>query len=183
MTIIVEQDTTSLIFRLVGDTYATAKAWEDTLDSRVFKHEIATGLTPSGRPVDDTWLKVAHLAQDQGIRIPPWYGSIQGAYSYEFRFLPNSPIVHCSNSETGDTLELTNTAASTAALPIEGAYLGFPIDGQSYFQLSNWEHWDATQACSSRYHYRFVPTTVVGIARVYDSISRTEIDITDYGED
>jgi hypothetical protein len=186
MPIIVEQHETALIFRLVGDTYISAKTWEDTIDARVFDHELATGQTPRGFPLDDMWLKVAHLAHQQGIHIPPWYGTTQGAYCYEFQFTLQGLRLRCSNSETGDSLELVEHSAGLQPIPAADTstrYMGFPIDGPSYQQLVAWECWEAQHARTSRYHYRFVPTTVIGIATVYDNKTGNEIDVTNYGDD
>jgi hypothetical protein len=61
--------------------------------------------------------------------------------------------------------------------------MGFPIDGLSYQRLVAWERWEPRQARTPRYQYRFVPTTVIGIASVYDSETGNEIDVTDYGDD
>ena len=185
MPIIVEHHNAALIFRLVGDTYISAKTWEDAIDARVFDHELATGQTLRGFPLDDMWLKIARLAHEQGLPIPPWYGTTQGAYRYEFQFTSQGLLLRCSNSETSDTLELVESTAATQPIPevdTSSSYMAFPIDGPSYQRLAAWACREARQARISRYHYRFVPTTVIGIATVYDSETGNEIDVTDYGD-
>jgi hypothetical protein len=185
MPITVEHHNTALIFRLVGATYISTQTWEDAIDAHVFDHQLATGHTLRGFPLDDMWRKIARLAHEQGLHIAPWYGTTQGAYRYEFQFTSEGLLRRCSNSETGDTLELVESTAApqpTSEVDASTKYMGFPIDGPSYQRLMAWECWEARQARTSRYHYRFVPTTVIGIATVYDSQTGNEIDVTDYGD-
>ncbi|MEM8532727.1 MAG: hypothetical protein AAGF95_17915 [Chloroflexota bacterium] len=71
MTIIVAQNDTELAFCLVGDTYISAKNWEETIDGRVLDHQLTTGQTWRGSPISEKLLKVMNLAHEQGARIPP----------------------------------------------------------------------------------------------------------------
>ena len=184
MTIIVAQNDAVLTFRLVGDTYISVKNWEEMIDSRVVDHQLTTGQTWRGSPISEKLLKVMHLAREQGARIPPLYGMTQGAYRYEFRFTPEGLLLHCLNSETRDTLEFAeHTPVIQSIIEFDASieYMGFSIDELSYQRLVAWEYWEIDQACTSRYYYRFVPTTIGCVIVVYDSKSNSDIDLTDWG--
>ncbi|NOK59578.1 MAG: hypothetical protein GFH27_549285n102 [Chloroflexi bacterium AL-W] len=184
MTIIVAQNDTALAFCLVGDTYISVKNREEMIDSRVLDHQLTTGQTWRGSPISEKLLKVMHLAHEQGARIPPLYGMIQGAYRYEFRFTPEGLLLHCLNGETGDTLELAEHAPVIQPITEFDAsieYMVFSVNELSYQWLVAWEYWEAQQAYNSRYYYRFVPTTIGCFVVVYDSESGSEIDLTDWG--
>lgn len=93
-------------------------------------------------------------------------------------------MLHCLNSETGDILELAQhipVIQSIIEFDASIEYMRFSIDELSYPRLVAWEHWKTEQARTSRYHYRFVPTTIGCVIVVYDSESDNEIDLTDWG--
>lgn len=160
-----------------ADIRATIDAWEAANDERVLEHELLTGQSLRGRRVDEMWLRVARMAAEQGTRIPPYYGTIQDAYSYTLSFSSNHLVFRGHNSETDDELVL-NSAWPLEEEPQDNMSILFEIVGRAYRTLARWSFWNRDEAFSSRYSYLFVPTTIGCFILATDLTNGEEQDLT-----
>ena len=160
-----------------ADIRAAIDTWEATNDGRVLKHELLTGQSLRGRPLDDRWLYIARMAAEQGTRIPPYYGTIQDAYSYTLSFSSNHLVFRCRNSETDDELVLHSPWPPRGESQ-DGTSILFEIVGRAYRTLARWSIWNRDEAFSGRYTYLFVPTTIGCFISVTDTITGEECDLT-----
>jgi len=73
-----------------------------------FSNKNFIGHSPRGIELDSEMLEVMRLAVERGKMIPPWYGVSQGAYVYEFVPTTAGLIIKVKNTETGDSIDLTD---------------------------------------------------------------------------
>jgi hypothetical protein len=102
-----QQPPTSLIFTLDEAQTGRYYQWRQEIETRVFQHQITTGTTLQGTPLDPDMLTMLRDIAAAG-EVQPYYGSIAGAYT--FRFTPTSlgVAVTVRNSETGDEINLSD---------------------------------------------------------------------------
>jgi hypothetical protein len=99
--------TEEIVFRITGEQVRRLREWKRAVDERAFKQALETGLSPRGAPLDKDTLAMMRLAAEQGA-IVPVYGAIQGAYVYSFVPTTLGLVVKVENTETGDSIDLTN---------------------------------------------------------------------------
>jgi len=97
-----------IVFRISGKRYQRLLEWERAVDERVFKQELETGRSPRGVELSPDTLEIMRLAVKRGKALPPWYGVSQGAYVYEFVPTTAGLIIKVKNTETGDSIDLTD---------------------------------------------------------------------------
>lgn len=97
-----------IVFRIAGKQYQQLTEWEHSIDEKVLRQELETGRSPRGVEIDKDWLMMARMAVEHGQIIPPWYGASQGAYVYKFIPTTLGLVVKVENTETGDSIDLTD---------------------------------------------------------------------------
>ena len=131
----------------------------------------------------------------------PYYGAggSRGACGYTLRRNDSGYTVNVENVTVKESFEFHDRATDKrepfkaylqtwAAVNLKlgkvaKPYLIFKINGKELSNLRNWEHWNKTQALTSRYVYRFglVSMGRLGYTICLDDIqSGEEINITDY---
>ena len=102
------QPANEIVFKIAGKQYRQLIEWERSIDERVLRQELETGRSPKGIELDEDWLKAVKGALADGVTLPPWYGASQGAYVYTFVPTTLGLIIKAENTETGDSIDLTD---------------------------------------------------------------------------
>jgi hypothetical protein len=179
MSIQIQLTDDGITFKISGPHAQKLSEWRSVIDDRVLEYELESGYSLRETKLDTDWLRAAKAARDRGVKLPPWYGVTQGAYVFEFNLTGANAPVRCYNSETTDSLTLSN--AQTPSIESKTSQdVRFQVRKQQLRPLLKWGTLSNWRTLPRRCIFQFVPTTVGCIVKVRRLNTGDWIDITDY---
>lgn len=157
--------------------------WEVNLDKIVFDEQIKTGSFHGQFPVDDNRRVRMRDSRDKGI-IRPYYGAINAcACAYTLQIMQPQCIIGVEHEVTNEKTFFEDTVSilqKDASVMNDDFKKGFVIEEQEYRTLQKWENWNEKDEFTSRYIYRFFPTSIGLVIKVTDTHTKDQIDISAY---
>lgn len=174
-----------LCFSLPENIKKQMDDWEAALDKMVFDEQIMTGSFRGKFSIDDAHRSLLEKRREKGI-IRPYYGAINaGACTYTLQVtLPSCTIgIEHTVVEEKASFEDTVTILQAEASEVTRNHKpDFMIKEQEYQSLQKWDLWNADDEFTSRYIYRFSPTSIGLGIKVMETLTKEQIDITDYSD-
>jgi hypothetical protein len=175
-----------LCFSFSEDVNKRINTWESDLDKMVLDEQITTGSFRGRFPIDDDQRSLLENMRKEGI-IQPYYGAINpSACNYALQI--NPPICTIGIEHTTVEEKISFDENTTIILQAKASEValnhkhGFMIKKKEYQSLQKWDLWNEDDEFTSRYIYTFSPTSVgVGI-KVTETLTKDQIDISDYSD-
>jgi hypothetical protein len=159
------------------------KDWQATLNKMVFDEQIKTGSFHGRFPIDDNRRARMQGLLEKGV-IQPYYGATSGnACVYTLQVSPPTCIVGAEHQVAEekvtyeDSVIINEIDASTMD---DDFKKGFVIEDQGYRTLQEWKNWNAQDEFTSRYIYKFLPSSMGLVITIIDTFTNDQIDISDY---
>lgn len=157
--------------------------WEVNMDKIVFDEQIKTGSFHGQFPVDDNRRVRMQDSRDKGI-IRPYYGAINArACAYTLQIMPPKCIIGVEHEVINENTFFEDTVSilqKHASVMIRHKNNGFIVEEKEYRTLQKWENWNEKDEFTSRYIYRFFPTSIGLVIKVTDTHTKDQIDISGY---
>jgi hypothetical protein len=174
-----------LCFSLPENIKKQMDDWETALDKVVFDEQIMTGSFRGKFSIHDAHRSLMEKLREKGI-IQPYYGAINaGACTYALQVTPPTCTIGAEHTvvEVKTSFEDTVTILQAEASEVARNHKpDFMIKEQEYQSLQKWDLWNAADEFTSRYIYRFSPTSIGLGLEVMQTLTKEQIDITDYDE-
>jgi hypothetical protein len=159
--------------------------WEAALDKMVFDEQIMTGSFRGSFSIDEAQRFLMEKLREEGI-IQPYYGAINaGACTYTLQIAPPTCAISVKHTIVEEQASFEDTVTilqAEASEVVRNHKQGFMIKEKEYLSLQKWELWNADDEFSSRYIYTFSPTTIGLGIKVMETLTKEQIDITDYSD-
>jgi hypothetical protein len=157
--------------------------WEVNLDKIIFDEQIKTGSFHGQFPVDDNRRTRMQESLEKGI-IRPYYGAINArACAYTLQIMPPKCVIGVEHEVINEKTFFEDTVSilqKDASVMNDDFRKGFVIEEQEYRTLQKWKNWNEKDEFTSRYIYRFFPTSIGLVIKVTDTHTKDQIDISDY---
>ena len=157
--------------------------WELNLDKIVFDEQIKTGSFHGQFPVDDNRRIRMQGSRDKGF-IHPYYGAINGrACAYTLQIIPPKCVIGVEHEVINEKIFFEDTVSilqTDASVMIRNKNNRFIVEEKEYRTLQKWENWNEKDEFTSRYIYKFFPTSIGLVIKVTDTHTKDQIDISDY---
>lgn len=157
--------------------------WRTTLNKMVFDEQIKTGSFHGRFPIDDNRRSRMQGLLEKGI-IQPYYGATSAnACLYTLQVSPPTCIIGAEHQVVEekvtyeDSVIINEIDASTMD---DDFKKGFVIEEQAYRTLQEWKNWNAQDEFTSRYIYKFLPSSMGLVITIIDTSTKDQIDISDY---
>ncbi|MDM7986624.1 MAG: hypothetical protein QUS13_04770 [Smithella sp.] len=157
--------------------------WQTTLNKMVFDEQIKTGSFHGRFPIDDNRRSRMQGLLEKGI-IQPYYGATSANASiYTLQVSPPTCIIGVEHKVVEqkvsyeDAVIIHKIDASTMD---DDFKKGFVIKEQEYRTLQEWKNWNAQDEFTSRYVYKFSPSSIGLAITIIDTFTNDQIDISDY---
>ena len=157
--------------------------WQTTLNKMVFDEQIKTGSFHGRFPIGDNRRSRMQGLLEKGI-MRPYYGATSAnACSYTLQVSPPTCIVGVEHAivekkvSYEDSVVILETDESAMDDDLKK---GFIIEGQGYRALQEWKNWNAQDEFTSRYIYKFSPSSIGLAITIIDASTKEQIDISDY---
>jgi hypothetical protein len=173
-----------LCFSLPENIKKQMDDWEMAWDKVVCDEQIRTGSFRGRFSIKASCRAHMEKLREKGI-IRPYYGAIGGACAYTLQVTPPTCTIGVEHTVVEektsfeDTITILQAGASEVA---RNHKQDFMIKEQEYQSLQKWDLWNAADEFTSRYIYRFSPTSIGLGIKVMETLTKEQIDITDYDE-
>ena len=159
--------------------------WQVALDKMVFDEQMKTGSFHGRFPIGDTQQIRLQKMHEKGI-IRPYYGATSvNACTYSLQVILPTCIVGVEHEVANerasfeDTVEILQVDASVI---VRNQKKGFIVTEKEYLALQEWKNWNAKDEFTSRYIYKFSPSSIGLAITVIDTQTKEQVDISDYGD-
>ena len=157
--------------------------WQTTLNKMVFDEQIKTGSFHGRFPIGDNWRSRMQGLLEKGI-MRPYYGATSAnACSYTLQVSPPTCIIGIEHEIVEKKVSYEDSVAmleTDASVMDDDFKKGFVIEEQEYRTLQEWKNWNAKDEFTSRYVYKFSPSSIGLAITVIDTSTKEQIDISDY---
>ncbi|MEI7638725.1 MAG: hypothetical protein WCJ37_15550 [Syntrophus sp. (in: bacteria)] len=157
--------------------------WQAPLDRIVFDEQMTTGSFHGSFPINDNQrLRMQELQEKGNIR--PYYGATNSsALTYTLQVTPPTCIIGVEHEVVNERVSFEDTVdlIQEDESRIAGIHKqGFMVEEKEYRTLQKWKNWNAKEEFTSRYIYKFLPSSIgLGIT-ITDAHTKEQIDISDY---
>lgn len=172
-----------LCFSFSEDVTKRIDNWRLDLDKMVVDEQIATGSFNGRFRIRDDQRSMMKDMQKEGV-IQPYYGAIGGACSYTLQIIP--PLCTISVEFTEMEKKISFDENMTIILKAKASKITlnqnrkFMIEKDQYLSLKKWDLWNEDDQFTSRYSYKFSPTSIGDVIKVTETLTKNQIDISNY---
>ena len=96
-----------LVFEIEAELVPKLNAWIHDIDEKVAREQVRTGTLKDRVRLPEAILRVVSDSLEHGEPLP-YYGAIDGAYTYSFSPTSLGCVVKVRNTVTGDEIDLTD---------------------------------------------------------------------------
>jgi hypothetical protein len=205
MPVAAHQSRTELRFAISHDLAAHLRAWAVSIDTLVFREQLASGSFRGRWRVDAATLAIMRNMEAHG-EVMPYYGTggSRGACVYLFRPSPSGCTVRVEHTITGDSVAGDHVPTAAPGPIRRMSLIGYAerllgqgkaqpahalhdqiymIAGREHKALRAWPGWERRAALRGRYIYRFGQVSLgpTGYTASVEDTARGEVvDVTDY---
>lgn len=157
--------------------------WQVVLDKMVFDEQMKTGSFHGRFPIDDTRQLRMQKMHEKGI-IRPYYGATSAhACTYSLQVTLPTCIVGVEHEVANERLSFEDTVKiiqTDASVINRNQKKGFMVTEKEYRTLRKWKNWNTKEEFTSRYIYKFSPSSIGLAITVTDTQTKEQLDISDY---
>lgn len=159
--------------------------WQAALDKMVFDEQMKTGSFHGRFPIGDTRQLRMQEMHKKGI-IRPYYGATSvNACTYSLQVTLPTCIVGVEHEVANERVSFEDTVKilqTDASVIDRNQKKGFMVTKQEYRTLRKWKNWNKKEEFTSRYIYKFSPSSIGLAITVIDTQTKEQVDISDYSD-